>query len=65
MERRFQAVKVPPPNEEDAIKIIMGIKEKYEKFHAVSYTDDAIHVLGVSLAHGIFRTGSCRTRRST
>ena len=32
----FQAVKVPPPNEEDAIKIIMGIKEKYEKFHAVS-----------------------------
>ena len=26
----------------DAIKIIMGIKEKYEKFHAVSYTDDAI-----------------------
>ena len=28
LERRFQAVKVPPPNEEDAIKIIMGIKEK-------------------------------------
>src|ERR1700744_1029743 len=42
LERRFQAVKVPPPNEKDAIKIIMGIKEKYEKFHAVSYTDDAI-----------------------
>jgi ATP-dependent Clp protease ATP-binding subunit ClpC len=30
LERRFQAVKVPPPNEEDAIKIIQGIKEKYE-----------------------------------
>ncbi len=43
LERRFQAVKVPPPNEEDAIKIIMGIREKYEKFHAVSYTDDAIN----------------------
>ena len=42
LERRFQAVKVPPPNEEDAIKIIMGIREKYEKFHAVSYTDEAI-----------------------
>jgi ATP-dependent Clp protease ATP-binding subunit ClpC len=42
LERRFQAVKVPPPNEEDAVKIIMGIKDKYEKFHAVSYTDDAI-----------------------
>jgi ATP-dependent Clp protease ATP-binding subunit ClpC len=36
-------VKVPPPNEEDAIKIIMGIKDRYEKFHAVSYTDDSIH----------------------
>ena len=42
LERRFQAVKVPPPNEVDAIKIIMGIKDRYEKFHAVSYTDDAI-----------------------
>ncbi len=48
LERRFQAVKVPPPNEEDAIKIIMGIKERYEKFHAVSYTDDAI---SFSVAH--------------
>src|ERR1700749_3275509 len=42
LERRFQAVKVPPPSEEDAIKIIMGIKDRYEKFHAVSYTDDSI-----------------------
>src|SRR5215471_2780765 len=42
LERRFQAVKVPPPNEAEAVKIIYGIKERYEKFHAVSYTDDAI-----------------------
>jgi ATP-dependent Clp protease ATP-binding subunit ClpC len=35
-------VKVPPPNEADAIKIIHGIKDRYEKFHAVSYTDAAI-----------------------
>src|SRR5712672_2065343 len=42
LERRFQAVKVPPPNEEDAIKIMFGIKDRYEKFHAVSYMDDAI-----------------------
>ena len=42
LERRFQAVKVPPPNEADAIKIIHGIKDRYEKFHAVSYTDEAI-----------------------
>src|SRR2546429_1724423 len=43
LERRFQAVKVPPPNEADAIKILFGIKERYEKFHAVTYTDDAIN----------------------
>jgi len=43
LERRFQAVKVPPPSEEDAVKIIHGIKEKYEKFHAVSYTEDAVN----------------------
>jgi len=42
LERRFQAVKVPPPNEADAIKILFGIKERYEKFHAVAYNDDAI-----------------------
>src|SRR5207237_2569558 len=42
LERRFQAVKVPPPNEDEAVKIIYGIKERYEKFHAVSYTDEAI-----------------------
>src|SRR5260370_32945470 len=42
LERRFQAVKVPPPNEEQTVKIIYGVKERYEEFHAVSYTDDAI-----------------------
>src|SRR6516162_7171675 len=42
LERRFQAVKVPPPNEADATKILFGIKDRYEKFHAVTYTDDAI-----------------------
>ena len=42
LERRFQAVKVPPPNESDAIRILFGIKERYEKFHAVSYTDESI-----------------------
>jgi ATP-dependent Clp protease ATP-binding subunit ClpC len=42
LERRFQAVKVPPPQEPDAIKILFGIKERYEKFHAVTYTDEAL-----------------------
>ena len=42
LERRFQAVKVPPPNEEETIKILFGIKERYEKFHAVTYTDEGL-----------------------
>ncbi len=44
LERRFQAVKVPPPSEADAIKILYGIKDRYEKFHAVTYTDEALEV---------------------
>jgi ATP-dependent Clp protease ATP-binding subunit ClpC len=42
LERRFQAVKVPPPDESEAIKILFGIKDRYEKFHAVSYMDDGL-----------------------
>ena len=39
-----QAVKVPPPDEGNATKILFGIKDRYEKFHAVTYTDDAINL---------------------
>src|SRR6202030_1622108 len=42
LERRFQAVKVPAPNEEEAVQVIQGVRERYEKFHAVSYTDEAL-----------------------
>ncbi len=42
LERRFQAIKVPPPNEDEAILIIEGIKERYEAFHGVTYTQDAV-----------------------
>ena len=42
LERRFQAVKVPAPNEEEAIQVINGVRERYEKFHAVTYTDEAL-----------------------
>ena len=43
LERRFQAVKVAPPNEEDTVKILYGIKDRYEKFHAVTYEDEAVN----------------------
>jgi ATP-dependent Clp protease ATP-binding subunit ClpC len=42
LERRFQAVKVTAPNEEEAIRVLQGVRERYEKFHAVSYTDEAL-----------------------
>ncbi len=42
LERRFQAVKVSPPDEEEAVQVLFGIKDRYEKFHAVAYTDESI-----------------------
>jgi ATP-dependent Clp protease ATP-binding subunit ClpC len=42
LERRFQAVKVASPTEEETIQILRGIKDRYEKFHHVSYTDEAL-----------------------
>src|SRR5918994_1541050 len=43
LERRFQAVKVPPPTEAEAVEIFNGVRERYESFHQVRYTDDALH----------------------
>ncbi|MEX0913005.1 MAG: AAA family ATPase, partial [Candidatus Paceibacterota bacterium] len=40
--RRFQPVYVNEPSPEDAIAILRGITEKYELFHGVRITDDAI-----------------------
>ncbi|MDC1205466.1 AAA family ATPase [Candidatus Pacebacteria bacterium] len=40
--RRFQPVFVDEPSQEDAIAILRGIAEKYELFHGVRITDDAI-----------------------
>ena len=40
--RRFQPVHVQEPSQEDAIAILRGIAEKYELFHGVRITDDAI-----------------------
>jgi len=41
-QRRFQPVYVPEPTLPDAIAILRGLKEKYELFHGVHITDDAI-----------------------
>ena len=42
LERRFQAIKVDPPGERETIEIILGVKDRYESFHHVEYTREAI-----------------------
>lgn len=42
LDRRFQKVMVDPPTVEETIQILTNIKSKYEDFHSVTYTDDAI-----------------------
>lgn len=50
LERRFQPIMVGEPAVEDAIKILMGIRDKYEAFHRAQITDDAIEA-AVKLSH--------------
>src|SRR5437867_7296459 len=40
--RRFQAIKIVPPTEEETLSILSGVKERYERFHGVAYTAEAI-----------------------
>ena len=43
LERRFQPVLIEEPSVEDAITILRGLKEKYENYHGVRITEDALH----------------------
>ena len=40
--RRFQAIDVKEPSVEESIKILNGLKENYEEYHNVTYTEEAI-----------------------
>jgi ATP-dependent Clp protease ATP-binding subunit ClpA len=42
LSRRFQKIEVPEPTVEETHRILLGLREKYESFHGVRYTDDAI-----------------------
>lgn len=42
LERRFQPIIVNEPTQEQAVQILKGIQSKYEKYHHVRYTDEAI-----------------------
>ena len=43
LDRRFQKVMVDPPSAEEAINILQNIKPKYEEFHNVEYSEEAIN----------------------
>ena len=47
LERRMQPVKVDEPTVEETITILKGIQKKYEDYHHVKYTDDAIEAAAV------------------
>ncbi len=42
LERRFQPVQVGEPSEEDALSILKGLRDRYEAFHKVQITDEAL-----------------------
>ena len=42
LDRRFQKIKVNPPNTKESIDILNGLKEEYEDYHKVIYTEEAI-----------------------
>ena len=42
LERRFQPVNVEEPTEEEAVRILDGVKEKYEEHHGVTITSEAV-----------------------
>ena len=49
LERRFQTVLVKEPSEEQTVRILEGLRDRYEKHHKVHFTDDALHA-AVTLA---------------
>jgi ATP-dependent Clp protease ATP-binding subunit ClpC len=50
LERRFQPVTVDEPSVDDTIKILKGLRDKYEAHHKVAITDDAIEA-AAKLSH--------------
>jgi ATP-dependent Clp protease ATP-binding subunit ClpC len=42
LERRFQTIRIAPPTEDEAIEIVKGVADRYEAFHQVRYTKEAL-----------------------
>ena len=52
--RRFQKIEVPEPSLEDTVKILNGVKARYEEYHSVKYSDESI-TAAVELSHKYIR----------
>ncbi|MCG8572570.1 MAG: AAA family ATPase, partial [Spirochaetes bacterium] len=42
LSRRFQQIEIPEPSIDETVQILKGLKDKYEDFHSVQYTHDAL-----------------------
>jgi ATP-dependent Clp protease ATP-binding subunit ClpC len=42
LERRFQTIVVEPPSREEAVQILKGLRDRYEKHHRVRFTNEAL-----------------------
>jgi ATP-dependent Clp protease ATP-binding subunit ClpC len=45
LDRRFQSVRCAAPDERETLEILRGIKNKYEEFHFVSYSDESLKLI--------------------
>ncbi len=43
LERRFQTIVVDPPNKEEAVEILKGLRDRYEDHHRVHFTNEAVY----------------------
>ena len=42
LDRRFQAITIEEPDEAETLRILRGLRERYESYHGVTYADDAL-----------------------
>ncbi|MCL2669307.1 MAG: AAA family ATPase, partial [Syntrophaceae bacterium] len=50
LSRRFQKIDVPEPSVEDTVRILLGVRERYERYHEVAYTDESLQT-AAELSH--------------
>ena len=43
LERRFQTIPVDPPSKEETVEILKGLRDRYEKHHKVTFTNEALY----------------------